>query len=89
MVFGVTSSPFLLNGTVKKHTSNYSFDSEFVTKIVDSFFIDDLTGREDTVGKTYLLFKKLKLRFLEGSFNLRRVTRNFSAQGRFLKIRAL
>ena len=53
MVFGVTSSPFLLNGTVRKHTSNYSFDSEFVTKIVDSFFIDDLTGREDTVGKTY------------------------------------
>ena len=83
------SSPFLLNGTVRKHTSNYNFESDFVTKIVDSFFIDDLTGREDTVGKAYLLFKKLKLIFLEGRFNLMRVTRNFSGQGRFLKIRAL
>ena len=87
MIFGVTSSPFLLNGTVRKHTS--SFNSDFVTKIVDSFFIDDLTGREDTVGKAYLLFKKLKLRFLEGPFNPSRVTRNFSGQGRFMKIKAL
>ena len=44
--FGVTSSPFLLNGTVRKHTSNYNFDSDFVTKIVDSFFVADFTGGE-------------------------------------------
>ena len=71
VIFGVTSSPFLLNGTVRKHTSNYNFDSDFVTKTVDSFFVDDFTGGEDTVEKTYL-FKKLKLRFLEGHFNLRK-----------------
>ena len=41
VVLGVASSPFLLNGTVRKHTSNYNFDSDFVTKIVDLFFVDD------------------------------------------------
>ena len=57
---------------VRKHTINYDFDRDFVTKIVDSFFVDDFTGGEDTVEKSYLLFKKLKLRFLEGRFNLRK-----------------
>ena len=71
VIFGVKSSPFLLNGTVRKHTSNYNIDSDFITKIVDSFFVDDFTGGEDTVEKAYL-FKKLKLRFLEGRFNLRK-----------------
>ena len=55
----------------KKHTSNYNFDSDFVTKTVDSFFVDDFTGGEDTVEKAHL-FKKLKLRFLEGRFNQRK-----------------
>ena len=72
VIFGVMSSPFLLNGTVRKHTSNYNFYNDFVTKIVDLFFTDDFTGGEDTVEKAYLLFKKLKLRFLEGRFNLRK-----------------
>ena len=71
-IFGVTSSPFLLNGTVRKHTSNYNFSNDFVTKIVDLFFIDGFIGGEDTVEKAYLSFKKLKLRFLEGYFNLRK-----------------
>ena len=72
VIFGVSSSPFLLNRTVRKHTCNYNFDSDFVTKIVDSLFVDDFTGREDTVEKAYLLFKKLKLRLLEERFNLRK-----------------
>ena len=41
VIFGVTSSPFLLNRTVRKHTRNYNFDSDFATKIVDSFSVDD------------------------------------------------
>ena len=72
VIFGVKPSPFLLNGTVRKHTSNYNFGSNFITKIVDSFFVDDFTGGIDTVERPYLLFKKLKLRFLEGRFNLRK-----------------
>ena len=62
----------LRNCTVRKHTINCNFDSDFVTKIVDSFSVDDFTGGENTVENVYLLFKKLKLRFLEGCFNLRK-----------------
>ena len=29
MIFEVTSSPLLLNGTVRKHRSNYNFDCDF------------------------------------------------------------
>ena len=36
-IFGVTSSPFLFNGAVRKHISKYNFNSDFVTKILDLF----------------------------------------------------
>ena len=72
VIFRVTPSTLLLNGTVRKDTSNYNFYNDFVTKIVDLFFIDDFTGGEDTVKNVYLSFKKLKLRFLEGHFNLQK-----------------
>ena len=32
VVFGVTSSPFCLNGTIGKHVQNYDFDIEFIEK---------------------------------------------------------
>lgn len=58
---------------MRKHTCNYNFDSDFVTKvIINSSFDDDFTGREDTIEKDYLLLKKLNLRFFEGRFNLRK-----------------
>ena len=36
-IFGVTLSPFLFNGAVRRHISKYNFNSDFVTKIVDLF----------------------------------------------------
>ena len=42
MIFGVTSSSVFVKWE-SKHTSNYNFDSDFVTKIVDSFSADDFT----------------------------------------------
>ena len=50
MIFGVTSSSAFV-----KHTGNYNFDSDFVTKILDSFSADDFTGGEDIAEKAYLL----------------------------------
>ena len=42
VVFGVTSSPFLLNATVRKHNNQYTTaDPDYVQKSVLSFFIDD------------------------------------------------
>ena len=38
--------------------------------------VDDFTGEEDIVEKVYLLSMKLKLRYLEGRFDLRKCRTN-------------
>ena len=73
VVFGVNSSPFLLNGTIRKHASNYlDIDAEFVEKVMKSFYVDDCISGESSTEKAFQLFKKLKTRFLEGLFCLRK-----------------
>ena len=72
VVFGVTSSPFCLNGTIRKHVQSYNFDKEFIDKALSSFFVDDFIGGEESVAKAFELFKKLRIRFLEGHFLLRK-----------------
>ena len=34
VVFGVTSSPFCLNGTIRKHVQSYDFDKKFIDKVL-------------------------------------------------------
>ena len=41
VIFGVTSAPFLLNGTIRKHIGNYEYDEAFVEKIENSFYVDN------------------------------------------------
>lgn len=41
VVFGVTSSPFLLNWTIKHHVSYESEDPQFVIEFLNSFYGDD------------------------------------------------
>ena len=36
VLFGMTSSPYLLNGEVQKHAKTYNFDFEFINKVVNS-----------------------------------------------------
>ena len=62
VVFGVTSSLFLLYGTVWNHVSNYHLDPE-----IDD---DDFSGENKTTTEAFELYKKLKKIFLEGQFNL-------------------
>lgn len=71
-LFGVTSSPFCLNATVRKHAKNYEFDPEFVEAVLSSFFVDDFVGGETNQNKAFELFKKLQLRFSDGHFWLQK-----------------
>ena len=66
----------MLNGTIRKHIRNYEFDEEFVRKVLDSFYIDDFSGGENTLERASELVKKLKIRFLEGLFYLRKWRKN-------------
>ena len=72
VIFGVTSSPFLLNGTVRKHAKSYEYGEEFIAAVINSFFVDDYTGGEADFEKALILYRKLKVRFLEGQFHLRK-----------------
>ena len=77
VVFGVTSSPFLLNATVKHHVERYEEeDPEFVETFLRSVYVDDLSTGGDTDEEAYRLYIKSKLRLAEGGFNLRKFVTN-------------
>ena len=45
VVFGLTSSPFLLNGTIKHHLEKYLLtDKVLVKKLMKDFYVDDLVS---------------------------------------------
>ena len=60
----------MLNGTIQKRVKNYNCDPEFVTTVLRSFFVDDFTGGSNNTQNIFELFKKLKIRFFEGKFNV-------------------
>ena len=71
-IFGVTSSPYLLNETIRKYVKKYHFDIDFINTVFNSFYVDDFVGGENSLEGVFLLFKKLKLRFIEGLFHLKK-----------------
>ena len=80
VVFGLNASPFLLNATLRHHISKYKdVDPEFVRRMIESFYVDDLvTGEKDT-GNAFQLYVKSKLRMAEGGFKLRKWLTNDKA----------
>ena len=70
VIFGVTRSPFLLKEAIRKHVKNYEFGIDFANKTLDCFYVDGFTSGESDFYKALDLFKKLKLRFLDGHFHL-------------------
>ena len=73
VVFGVTSSPFLLNATLLKHITSYEReDPEFVNQMLHSFYVDAVSVSLEDVDKAYQLYLKSRERMAQGGFNLRR-----------------
>ena len=63
VVFGVTSSPFLLNVTVRHHVCNYEAeDPQFVNDFLSSLYVDDFNGgrEQDSVPEALQLYTKVK-----------------------------
>ena len=79
VVFGVSSSPFLLNATIAHHMENYRReDPEFVTKFSRSIYVDDVISGAQDDDSTFELYLKSKKRLSEGGFNLRKFITNSS-----------
>ena len=79
VVFGVSSSPFLLNATIKYHIERFKeVDPEFVKKFMNSIYVDDLSCSAENVNEAYKMYVKSKFRLAEGGFNLRKFVTNSS-----------
>ena len=79
VVFGVNSSPFLLNAVLRHHVESFkATDPEFVSKLSESFYVDDLVTGSDTTEEAFCLYKKARGRLKEASFALRKWKSNDS-----------
>ena len=77
VVFGVSSSPFLLNATVNHHLRTYhEADPSFVDKFLSSIYVDDLVSGSNDVKSAHELYVKSKLRLATAGFKLRKFITN-------------
>ena len=73
VIFGSGPSPFLLGATIKEHMESYkNEDPEFVNLVTKSLFVDDLAAGGKNTNEVAVLKQKLKERFNEGHFNMRK-----------------
>ena len=86
VVFGVNSSPFLLNETLQHHLDRFRAEEpEFVTKHKESFYVDDLVSVDTTTEKAFMLYRKAKDNLASGRFKLRKwVSNNKELMGKIL-----
>ena len=80
VVFGVGSSPFLLNATIRRHLEKHAaVHPELVSKLLRSTYVDDIVTGADSDEAAYRLYKESKEILQEAGFNLRKFSSN-SAQ---------
>ena len=73
LVFGVSASSFLLNGTLEHQVKKYQdADPEFVQRFLGGLYVDDLSPGDESVDKSFQLYLKSKFRMLEAGFNMRK-----------------
>ena len=77
VVFGVSSSPFLLNATVKYHLEKFLGTNEAVVKrLLQSTYVDDVISGAGTEDEAFDLYTQSKEIFRQGGFNLRKFLTN-------------
>ena len=87
VVFGVSSSPFLLNATIKHHMNGYKeVGEQFVEKFERSIYVDDVTFGACNEDEAFQLYKKAKCCLAKGAFNLRKFRTNCSELQRLIDV---
>lgn len=83
VVFGVSSSPFLLNATICFNLEKYLETNEsLVRQLLHSTYIDDIISGGHTEDEVLTLCIESKRIFCEGGFNLRKFRTNSSTSSR-------
>ena len=73
VVFGVVSSPFLLNMTLVQHIEDYLEDYyEVCTKLLNSLYADDMDSGGHSVNEVLELYQTSKQIMAKGGFNLQK-----------------
>ena len=77
VVFGVSSSPFLLNATIKHHLEQFSESHpDVVSKLIQSAYVDDIVTGASSEDEAFNLYLESKELFRRGGFNLRKFLTN-------------
>ncbi len=77
VVFGVSSSPFLLNATIKYHLEQY-LDShpDLIRRLLQSTYVDDVITGATSEDEAFDLYVQAKEILHRGGFNLRKFLTN-------------
>lgn len=77
VVFGVASSPFLLNATIRHHIeANENLFPQIAPTLLRSMYVDDLVCGAQSIEEAYKLFNDAKELLISGGFNLRKFVSN-------------
>ena len=75
--FGVCSSPFLLNSTIRYHLEQYQESyPDLVKKLIESFYVDNVVTGASDEGEAIELYSTSKSILRDGAFNLRKFRTN-------------
>ena len=73
VIFVANCSQYLLNSVICFHASKYkNVDKEFSEKVAKSFYVDDFNSAAKDISEGIEIYKEIKLRFLDASFNVRK-----------------
>ena len=73
VVFGLNASPFLLSATLRHHITKFMDDDpDFVSKLLESFYVADFVGGGASSEEVTDLCSKTSRRMLDGGFKLRK-----------------
>eukprot|EP00731_Ephydatia_muelleri_P024186 Em0016g457a len=77
VVFGVSSSPYLLNATIRHHLQSYS-SNPVAELLSQSMYVDDVVAGGDTEEEAFRIYVDSKELLRHRSFNLRKFLSNSS-----------
>ena len=77
VVFGVNSSPFILNATIRHHLNKCLLvDSVLARELLKSLYVDDYVSGKGDVGSAFTLSEEIKLCPKSGGFHMRKWSSN-------------